>query len=317
VPAGSADKQLNIQFTPNNNTTTYGVILSDIELAPVSTHPLSISGSPTTVVSSPNNYSLTGSPAGSSYAWSFSADASVASSASATPSNISWASMGTKTVKVALSNSVCTMATYSLPVTVSVVLALEMMDFTGQVRGNEGLLTWTTATGTTAAGTMDGYFVIERSATGDSFDSIGVTAAMNGSTAYTYTFTDKNMATGNNYYRLRQVGNSGSTTYSKVITLDNTAGSNPNAAGATGDLHLFPNPAMATLNYTLTSERSAQVIVQVYSLSGALVMTGQQQMVAGVNEQSLNISSLRSGSYFLKITSTQGGIQLVQQFAKI
>ncbi|HXO75754.1 MAG TPA: DUF642 domain-containing protein, partial [Puia sp.] len=104
IPSNSTDKKINIEFTPNNSTTTYGVIVWDIELAPASTNALSINGPVTSGVSTPNNFSLTNSPAGASYNWAFSADASSASSTSATPTGISWASIGSKSVTASISN---------------------------------------------------------------------------------------------------------------------------------------------------------------------------------------------------------------------
>jgi hypothetical protein len=35
IPSNSTDKKVNIEFTSNNNSTTYGVIVWDIQLAPV------------------------------------------------------------------------------------------------------------------------------------------------------------------------------------------------------------------------------------------------------------------------------------------
>jgi hypothetical protein len=306
IPSSSTDKKLNIQFVPNNNSSTYGVLISDIELAPAGTNPISISGPSTSVVSSPNNYSLTGSPAGASYSWSFSGDANNTSSASAAPTNISWASMGAKTVSVALSNGVCTMATYSQPMNISAILAIRLVNFTGEVKGNTSLLTWTTENETNAR-----YFVMERSATGSDFDSIGMQVSINANAAYTYQFTDETPLNGKNYYRLRHLDIDGNVYYSKVILLAS------DAVTATGKMQVYPNPAISTVNYMITSEKSGPVIIQVFNLSGILLMTNQQQLSIGTNRQSFGVSSLKSGNYFLKVVDAGGTMQFIQAFSKI
>jgi hypothetical protein len=306
VPAGSADTKLNIQFLPNNNSTTYGVILSDIELAPTSASALSIGGPTTSAVAVSNSYYLTGSPSGASYNWSFSNGANFATSASATPSNITWSTMGTKTVSVAISNSVCTMASYSQTVNVSAILAVQLSDFTGESKDNDGLLSWAMANG---AGTE--YFVIERSADGNIFDSIGMIAWINNAAAYTYHFTDKSMLNGNNFYRLRTVNRDGATSYSGVVILTN------NFTLTTGKMNIFPNPATALLNFEIASATGGEVTVQVFNLSGILMIKKQLQLSAGNNLQSLPTSMLRTGNYFLQVSNAQGTVRYMQAFARI
>jgi|GEM_PF-1400921 hypothetical protein len=306
VPSNSTDTKLNIQFSPNNNTTTYGVILGDIELAPASTNSLSINGPATSVVSSPNSFSLTGAPAGASYAWSFSGSANHGSSTSAMPTAISWSSMGAKTVSVALSNSVCTMATYSQSITISAILPVQFVSFTGEIKDGDALLTWTTENEMNAR-----YFVIERSANGSDFDSIGVMAALNNISVNTYNFTDKDPVTGNNYYRLRNVDLDGKASYSKLLVLAN------NQTVTNGQMKIFPNPAGAVLNIEIDGTAGSEVRIQVFSLSGILMMEKQQSLSAGNNQQSLGITSLKNGHYFLKVINAQGTVQYVRAFVKL
>lgn len=82
-------------------------------------------------------------------------------------------------------------------------------------------------------------------------------------------------------------------------------------------MELFPNPASAVVNYTVSSATADQVTVQVYNLAGVVLMTRQQQLTAGSNQQSLAISTLKSGNYFLKIVNREGSCQYVQPFVKV
>jgi hypothetical protein len=306
VASNSTDTKLNIQFLPDNNNSTYGVILGDIELAPASTNSLSISGPATSVVASPNNFSLTGAPAGASYAWSFSGDANHSSSTSALPTSITWSSMGTKTVNLALSNGVCTMASYSQSITISAILAIQLTSFTGEIKDGDGLLTWTTGGETDAR-----YFVLERSANGSDFDSIAMIPAVENASGNTYNFTDRDPVAGSNFYRLRTVDRDGTAFYSKLVTLTN----NKTVTG--GRIKIFPNPAGAVLNVEIASTAGGEAKVQVFSLSGILMMEKQQSLSAGNNTATIGISTLRNGHYFLKITNAQGTFRYLQSFVKL
>ena len=307
IPSGSSDRKVNIEFTSNNNSTTYGVLVWDIELEPASTNSISINGPVTSGVSTPNNFSLTNIPAGASYAWSFSGGASSASSSSATPTGISWASLGTKNVTASISNGTCTMATYTKAVTISTTLPIEWASFTGAVDKSSSLLTWVSEKESGGK-----YFVISRSTDGTQFDSIGVITSTNSSTAYTYQYIDKTMPAGNVYYRIQHVDLDGAVSFSKIITLTNAASSADKA-----NLRLFPNPAVSTMNYTITSAQATRVEIGIYSASGVLMMTSQAQLTAGFNQSTINIGSLNHGNYFLKIANAAGNVQLVQSFIKL
>jgi hypothetical protein len=179
----------------------------------------------------------------------------------------------------------------------------------GPVTNNVASLTWVMEGETNAK-----YTVIERSGDDGSYDSIGVVIDIDDNNTNTYTFADNNMINGNNYYRLRMVDMAGDTRYSKIVSL---YASLQTTAAATSSMTVYPNPAVATINYTIASTANQQVFVQVYNLSGVALMTTEQQLTAGNNVESIAISSLKAGSYFLKITSVQGNMQYVQSFIKL
>jgi hypothetical protein len=182
-----------------------------------------------------------------------------------------------------------------------------LMSFDGTTTSDEnGQLNWTMENQTNCK-----WFVIERSANASSFDSIGVVPGTNNTHSTNYTFTDFHMLSGNNYYRLRQVDNEGVSKYSKVVCLYNAT-----KAVISKNLQLYPNPATSVVNYTLNSSAAASALVQVYNMAGVLVLTQQQQLSSGVNQQSVAISTLKSGNYFLKVSS-QNGAQYEQTFMKL
>jgi Secretion system C-terminal sorting domain len=180
-----------------------------------------------------------------------------------------------------------------------------MMSFTGSNDNNTADLNWVMENETNCK-----WFVIERSGDAGGFDSINVVTGLNNSHETQYDFTDASMLKGNNYYRIRQVDRDGVVKYSKVLNLYNSA-------SMSAKMELFPNPASAVVNYTVSSTSSDQVTVQVYNLAGVVLMTRQQQLTAGNNQQSLAISNLKSGNYFLKIVNREGTTQYVQPFVKV
>jgi len=181
-----------------------------------------------------------------------------------------------------------------------------LMSFNASNNNNAGELDWTMENQTSCK-----WFVIERSANASGFDSIGVVMGTNNTHSTDYSFTDSRMLSGNNYYRLRQVDMDGVSKYSKIVSIYNT-----NVAVADKKIQLYPNPAIATLNYSLTSPAASHATVMVYTMAGVLVIAQQQQLASGVNQQSLAISNLKSGNYFLKVVS-QNGTQYDQSFVKL
>lgn len=181
-----------------------------------------------------------------------------------------------------------------------------LMNFEGKTDNNNGELTWTMENQTNCK-----WFVIERSANAVGFDSIGVVSGTNNTHSTDYSFTDERMLSGNNFYRLRQVDNDGVSKYSKIIGLYNAS-----KTVAVKKMQLYPNPATSMVNYTLNSSATARATVQVYNMAGVLVLTQQQQLATGINQQSVAISTLKSGNYFLKVSSQDGALY-EQTFVKL
>ena len=179
-----------------------------------------------------------------------------------------------------------------------------LLSFTGTAQGTTADLNWTMENETNCK-----WFVIERSGDSGGFDSIDVVMGMNNNNETDYSFTDAHMLQGNNYYRLRQVDRDGIVRYSKVVTLYDMQNS--------GKMEVFPNPAVATLNFSVTSPAMQPVLVQIYSLTGVMMMSAQQELAAGNNQQTLAINNLRTGNYILKVSSLNGASQYVQSFVKM
>jgi hypothetical protein len=181
-----------------------------------------------------------------------------------------------------------------------------MMSFDGQVQNQAADLNWVMENETNCS-----YFVIERSGDTGGYDSIGVVTGLNNNNQTTYIYSDNHMLNGNNYYRLRQVDMDGVLRYSKVVSLYDMQ------QEAAPRMNVYPNPAVATINFSINSTSTQQIFVQIYSISGVLLQTSEQTLNAGNNLQSIAVNNLKSGNYFLKVSSREGNSQFVQPFVKV
>lgn len=180
-----------------------------------------------------------------------------------------------------------------------------LISFTGAADGTCADLNWVTENETNSK-----WFVIERAGTDGGFDSIAVVLGINNGNTTTYTFSDEKMLPGTNSYRLREVDMGGVQRFSKVIMLNN----DQNVDTRTG---VYPNPAVATINYSISAPAAQPVLVQVYSLTGVMMSASEQQLQAGNNLQTVSISNLKAGNYILKVSSPNGSFHFVEPFVKI
>ncbi|WP_166437259.1 T9SS type A sorting domain-containing protein [Niastella caeni] len=300
VAANSNDRKINIHIKDNNNHTTLGAILDDIELRPQTE--LAISGSTSALVGATYNYAVSNSPAaGITYNWSMGANATNASSTSATPST-GWTTAGNKTMSVSISNSSCVVTSLSAAVVVSGVLPVTFTNFTGIIKDNKAALTWSTG-----REENNSHFIIERSANGRTYDSVGrVQAGSNISNTYTFTENNTNAIS---YYRLKQVDISGTYMYSSVVTLKNT--------GSSREMTVYPAQATSTVQYVISNNAQATATLQVFNLAGQSVMSQKEVLQQGVNIRSLNVSQLATGTYILKLQVPATGVTAIKQFQKL
>ena len=139
-------------------------------------------------------------------------------------------------------------------------LPVMLVAFTAQAQGADALLRWTTA-----SELRNARFEVEASANGLAFQRIGtVVGAGTSLQAHSYQLVDLDLArygTDLVYYRLRQVDQEGTASYSPVRTV---------AVARPAGLALFPNPTRSAS--TLTGAQPGAP-VQVYDAVGRLVLT--------------------------------------------
>ena len=139
-------------------------------------------------------------------------------------------------------------------------LPVTLVAFAAQAQGADALLRWTTA-----SELRNARFEVEASANGLAFQRVGTVAGAGTSLqAHSYQLIDPSVArygTDLVYYRLRQVDQDGTATYSPVRTV---------AVARPASLALYPNPTRSATTLT-GAQPGAQVLV--YDATGRLVLT--------------------------------------------
>lgn len=172
-------------------------------------------------------------------------------------------------------------------------LFLNLLSFTGQQTGATHTLNWVTTS------EQHKGFDVERSTDGRDWSALGFVAGrQDGSEAgNTYHFTDILPAAGKNYYRIKEIGNNGTVTYSSTLLLNHQAGAT---------YTIYPNPAR---NQVSVSGLKTGDKVRLTNLSGQFVL---EQETTGA----LNIGHIAPGTYFIQVI-TDGHAAYATKFVKL
>ena len=169
-------------------------------------------------------------------------------------------------------------------------MPVELTEFTAEAQAGRALLRWTTASEKNNA-----YFAIESSADGRTFVRQGHVAGQGTSAQpHAYTWTDaRPAATPAAYYRLRQVDNDSTATYSPVRLVRF-------AAAATLQLQAYPNPFQQQLRVQIDVAQAASATLWLTDALGQLLMQRTLALTAGSNAVTLDEApALRPGRYFV------------------
>ena len=169
---------------------------------------------------------------------------------------------------------------------------LDLIDFSGKKTSNKTILTnWHTSTELNTS-----HFIIQHSTDGNSFTDIGTVKAI-GSGANGYQFTDNNPTpsplNGVLYYRLKSVDKDGSSSFSKVVSVQLAVNSN--------QLSVFPNPSKDKI----TVKGSHIVSIQIVDNLGRIIKT---QALKDATNPTLSVGSLPAGAYHLRVQTTDGKV---------
>ncbi|MDR3669034.1 MAG: T9SS type A sorting domain-containing protein, partial [Ignavibacteriaceae bacterium] len=175
-----------------------------------------------------------------------------------------------------------------------VTLPVELTSFTASSSTNNVTLIWNTATELNNSG-----FSIERSTLNNNFLQIGFVSGK-GTTAKSssYSFTDKNLASGNYIYRLKQIDFDGHVNYSNNVNVD--VALMPNFSLDQN----YPNPFNPSTSISFTTASNSLVTLKIYNTLGQLIKTLVNEIKpSGTYKVNFNASDIPSGVYIYKLTS--------------
>ncbi len=161
-------------------------------------------------------------------------------------------------------------------------LPVELLSFEASVKENVVELSWITAS------ELNNYgFDIQRSTDANNWETLGfIEGVGNSNTLQSYRFVDVNPET-INYYRLKQIDFDGNFKYSETRVVK----SNKNL-----NLYTYPNPVFSTIHMDMEEAKT----IEIYDVAGRKV---HQQIF---NSQSVDVSHLQCGFYFILISKVDG-----------
>lgn len=165
----------------------------------------------------------------------------------------------------------------------TITLPVSLTALNASKRGKTAIVKWSTATES-----GNSHFVVERSQDGLAFNEVGrISGAGDSQTAINYNFSDQAPATGENYYRLRQVDLTGASTLFGPVLV----------SFASEGLTAFPNPVGDRLFVSGPSENSRTTILD---LNGRVLSS---KLVSG---DGIATDALAPGTYLLRVENAAG-----------
>jgi hypothetical protein len=185
-------------------------------------------------------------------------------------------------------------------------LPVELTSFSGDCADGKVILDWSTATEHNSA-----YFQVEYSRDGSVWQNIGVVAAAGNSVQnINYTLTHQQVASGNNYYRLRQVDIDGVEKLYDAIAVTCTAGSDQYIMS-------YPNPSEQNFQVELLDENLiGTATLSMVDARGMLIHSELLDVKAGTNLFLFNNTGLAPGIYYVKISKGAYSSEVVKQVVR-
>lgn len=170
-------------------------------------------------------------------------------------------------------------------------LPVTLISFTAARENKTALLNWATTSETNSD-----RFEIQHSLTGKDWNKIGVITSNGESSAkIDYSFTDKNVAQGENLYRLKMIDKDATFAYSRIqsITFD----------GITSEaVSIYPNPSTDRV-FVQDMDLSQVKQVSIMDMNGRAVFSSNSLTSNGIS-----VSKFIAGTYVLHIANINGSV---------
>ncbi len=164
-------------------------------------------------------------------------------------------------------------------------LPVELTRFDATAKAAGVSLNWATATEKNSD-----RFEIQRSATGEAFETRGTVKGQGSTTmAHNYSFVDSRPLAGTSYYRLRQVDTDGTFSFSPVVAVQTEAST---------QVAFYPNPSA---NQLIMPAGVGAVQYRIFNALGQTLLSGK-----ATDNDRLDITSLPTGPFFLELSGAAG-----------
>ncbi|MBC7509586.1 MAG: T9SS type A sorting domain-containing protein, partial [Ferruginibacter sp.] len=170
----------------------------------------------------------------------------------------------------------------------STPLPVTLVSFKGSIANCTSVLKWKTS-----AEYNSNYFGIERSIDGISYSEIARVDSKNSGGGAAYTYTDKSLNAGINYYRLKATDFDGIHKYSEILTLNSDCNYTPIA--------VWPNPAIDNVTVTGLQGRTKLTLIDAGGKQVATFTT------TAIN-QKINMGRFSRGNYTIAVTAADGTV---------
>jgi hypothetical protein len=149
-------------------------------------------------------------------------------------------------------------------------------------------------------------YEIEKSTDGINFDKSGTQQAKaNNGSDMNYNWIDINPASGNNFYRIRSIENSGLVKYSSIAKV-NIGKLNPS-------ITVYPNPVTGKqFNMLFTNMDKGMYSIRLINALSQVVYINRYIHVGGSATMGFNISNVAGGSYMMEIISPDNSKQTIR-----
>jgi len=182
------------------------------------------------------------------------------------------------------------------------VFPLTLLDFTAKANNEKQvLLQWRTTNEVNS-----NKFVVERSADGVAFETIGNVTSNNTAGMNYYQLLDQQPLNGINYYRLKQVDKDGKYSYSNIVAV--------NLNSSITKVALTPNPARDRIKLQVDAAKASAYTITIADAIGRSMHVMTKTLRQGNNTIDVSVDGLQAGTYFMIIRS--GADSYVQRFVK-
>lgn len=123
-----------------------------------------------------------------------------------------------------------------------------------------------------------------------------------------YQLIDNQPHSGINYYRLRQVDNDGTYTYSYIIAVQTPNDGKPYT--------FFPNPTATELTYQFISARPEAVKIEIINALGQVLFVQSYTVGAGQQQILLDMSAYPDAAYIIRAYHAEGGEVVTETILK-